>query len=213
MIKQLLLIFIIIFSLHTFSQESKKGILKVKKIGFLYNNTDQNNFIFDDPDYLYNGKTYKIQAFYNLGSWKSFNFELIAQPQYQSIEHQLVNEQFVLPSEGNYLEKRIEFTSAKNINFYAFEVAFVMKRELFKSLDVLITAGLGLGAIDTRTERLAKGFTFLENFSAGFAYKATKKTALYLGSNVGHISNFDTQKPNNGYSFLGFEVGFAYLLK
>ncbi|AUC86638.1 hypothetical protein CW731_03795 [Polaribacter sp. ALD11] len=118
-----------------------------------------------------------------------------------------------MPSEENYLEKRTEFTTHKTIHLYAFELGFVIKKEILNKLDFLVTIGLGLATINTRTERLAKGFTFIENASLGLSYKTTQKTFLYLGSNVGHVSNLDTQKPNNGYSFLGFEVGFSYLLK
>ncbi|WP_373940783.1 acyloxyacyl hydrolase [Polaribacter sejongensis] len=99
------------------------------------------------------------------------------------------------------------------MHLYAFELGFVVKREIVKNLDFQFTAGLGVATIDTRTERLAKGFTFLENASLGFSYKTTKKTALYIGSNIGHISNLDFQSPNNGYTFLGFEVGVSYFLK
>ena len=53
----------------------------------------------------------------------------------------------------------------------------------------------------------------IENGSIGLSYTTSKKTALYFGTNIGHVSNFDTQDPNNGYSFLGFEVGVSYKLK
>jgi hypothetical protein len=36
---------------------------------------------------------------------------------------------------------------------------------------------------------------------------------LFVGCNIGHVSNLDTQKPNNGYSIVGFEVGIAYAIK
>lgn len=212
MIKKISSILLIIISFSLFAQKKKKGITNIKKVGILYNYTDQNNFVFNDPDFLYTGKTVKIQAFYDLGKWKSFDFELIAQPQFQRINHQLLNSFFVLPTEENFLDKIEEFTTPKKINFYAFELGFVMKKEIFNNFNVLLTVGLGLGSIDTRTERLAKGFTFLENLSLGLSYKAFAKTTFYLGSNIGHISNLDTQKPNNGYSFLGAEVGIAYHL-
>ena len=73
--------------------------------------------------------------------------------------------------------------------------------------------GLGLATINTRTERLAKGFTFIENASLGLSYNLVETTFLFIGSNIGHVSNLDTQKPNNGYSFVGFEVGISYIVK
>ena len=205
------LFFILIYTVK--AQENKKGILNIKKVGVLYNTVNAKNFIFEDEDYKYTSNTLKLQAFYNLGKWRSFDFELIVQPQIQVIKHQLLNSYFVLPSEENFEDKIIEFTPPKTIHLYAFELGFVVKREFLKNLDFQFTAGLGVATIDTRTERLAKGFTILENASPGFSYKTTKKTALYIGSNIGHISNLDFQSPNNGYTFLGFEVGVSYFLK
>jgi hypothetical protein len=207
-----ILIVLFFSSLLSFAQAPKKGVLNIKKIGFLYNNAQSDNFIFDDKDFTYATNTYKIQAFYNLGSWKSFDFELILQPQYQVLKHELKNKQFVLPSEENFVEKRKEFTTPKTMHLYAFELGFVMKKALVKKLDFLVTIGLGLAAIDTRTERLAKGFTFIENGSLGVSYKITNTTFLYLGSNVGHVSNLDFQSPNAGFSFVGFEAGISYVL-
>jgi hypothetical protein len=208
-----ILIILFLSPLLSSAQEPKKAILNIKKIGFLYNYAVSDNFIFDDKDFTYATNTYKIQAFYNVGSWKSLDFELIVQPQYQVIQHQLINEQFVLPSEENYKEKRTEFTTPKTMHLYAFELGFVIKKTLLKKLDVLVTLGLGLAATDTRTERLAKGFTFIENGSLGFSYKITNTTFLYVGSNIGHVSNLDFQSPNAGFSFVGFEAGISYLLK
>ena len=211
--KQLLffLFFTLIYSLK--AQENKKEILNIKKVGVLYNTVNAKNFIFEDEDYKYTSNTLKLQAFYNLGKWRSFDFELIVQPQIQVIKHQLLNTYFVLPSEENFEDKIIEFTTPKTMHLYAFELGFVVKREILNNLDFQFTAGLGVAIIDTRTERLAKGFTFIENASLGFSYKTTKKTALYIGSNIGHISNLDFQSPNNGYTFLGFEVGVSYIIE
>ena len=214
MIKKQYLVLILFFTFFALkAQESKKGILNIKKIGFLYNYANENNLFFDDEDYTYATNTFKLQAFYDLGTWKNWEIELMAQPQIQTIKHQLTNIQFVLPSEDDYENKRIEFTTPKTMHIYAFELGFVLKKELLKNLDFRVTAGLGLATIDTRTERLAKGFTFLENGSLGFSYKTTKKIALYVGSNIGHVSNLNTQNPNNGYTFLGFETGITYSFK
>ena len=195
------------------AQESKKGLFNIKKVGFLYNNANEKNFIFNDKDFSYSTNTYKLQAFFNLGTWKSLKFELILQPQIQILEHQLLNKQFVLPTEKNYQEKRTEFTTPKTMHLYAFELGFVIKKKISRRLDYLIKMGLGIAAIDTRTERLAKGFTFIENATLGVSYNFVDKTFLFVGCNIGHVSNLDTQKPNNGYSFVGFEVGIAYAIK
>jgi hypothetical protein len=131
----------------------------------------------------------------------------------QILEHQLLNKQFVLPTEENYQEKRTEFTTPKTMHLYAFELGFVIKKKILNKLDYLMKMGLGLATINTRTERLAKGFTFIENASLGLSYNLVETTFLFIGSNIGHVSNLDTQKPNNGYSFVGFEVGISYIVK
>ena len=197
----------------TTAQDSKKGLFNIKKVGFLYNNANDKNFIFNSKDFSYSTNTYKLQAFYNLGTWKSLKFELILQPQMQILEHQLLNKQFVLPSEENYQEKRTEFTNPKTMHLYAFELGFVIKKKFLNRLDYLIKMGLGLANINTRTERLAKGFTFIENASLGLSYNLVGTTFLFIGSNIGHVSNLDTQKPNSGYSIIGFEAGISYIIK
>lgn len=186
--------------------------LSPKKIGFLYNFGTEDNFIFNDPDYFYTTNTYKVQLFYPLASYKKFSFELIVQPQYQSVKHQLLNKWFVTPEQENYLEKRALYTQLKSINLYSIEFGFSTKHPVFSFLDAVLKISVGLSSIDTATERLAKGFTFIENASLGFDIKTSKATSLYIGSNLGHVSNFDFQLPNDGYNIFGIEVGFSYKL-
>ena len=213
MLKNNLFFILFLTLLAAKAQESKNRGFNIKKIGFLYNQANEENLFFDDKDYSYSTKTYKLQAFYNLGKWKSFNFELIVQPQYQVLQHQLHNEYFILPTEENFQDKITEFTKPKTMHLYAFELGFVLKKKIIKKLDLQATVGLGIATIDTRTERLAKGFTFIENGSVGFSYKNSEKTFLYLGSNIGHVSNLNFKYPNSGYNILGIEIGFSYLLK
>ena len=130
MIQKTVLLLIVLLSASCLkAQEKKKGILGVKKIGLLYSNGNENNILFNDKDYYFQTKVLKLQAFYTLGKWRNINFELIVQPQIQSIKHQLINEQFVVPSEENYLAKRTEFTTLKNLNLYAVELGFVLEKK------------------------------------------------------------------------------------
>lgn len=212
MYQKIIFFFIFFFSLIVYSQKEKKGIFNVKKIGFLYNYGTNENFVFDDPDYTYTTNTYKLQGFYNLGNWKKINFELIVQPQIQSINHQLLNKWFVTPDQENVQEKINEFTLPKTLHIYGLEFGFASKIKVFHKLDFLGTISLGFSYIDTRTERLAKGFTFIENFSVGFSYNIIKNYYLYIGSNFGHVSNLNFQLPNDGYNILGLELGVSYKL-
>lgn len=214
MFKKKILFLLFPFTLFTLkAQETKKGILNIKKIGFLYNYANENNFLFNDKDYSYSTNTYKLQAFYRLGNWKSFDIELIVQPQVQFLEHQLMNMHFVTPAANNYQEKRSEFTRLKKMYLYAFELGFVLKRKIIKQLEMQVTIGLGIATIDTRSERMAKGFTFIENGSLGCSYQTSKKTFFYIGTNIGHVSNLNFKSPNSGFNILGYEIGISYSLK
>ena len=201
------------FSFFTVSQDKKKETLKPFKIGFLYNFGTEENFIFNDKDYTYSTNTYKLKAFYKLGNWKDFNIELIVQPQIHFLNHQLINEFYVTPDETNYLDKIAEFTKPKSMKMYGIEFGFSLKKEILTKLDFVGTVSLGFMNIDTRTERLAKGFTFIENLSFGFSHQIFKNSFIYLGTNFGHVSNLNFQKPNDGYNILGLEFGYSFNLK
>lgn len=196
----------------TLCQDKRTSILKPTKIGVLFNYGTNENFMFDDPDYSYSTKTYKLQAFYKLGNWKNIDFELIVQPQIQSLQHQLLNFFYVTPDQENFEEKTIEFMKPKTMNLYGLEFGFASKLKLTKNIDLQGTISLGFSYIDTRTERLAKGFTFIENFSLGFSRQLFQKSFIYVGGNFGHVSNLNFQKPNDGYNILGLEVGYSYQL-
>lgn len=211
---KILFLFFSFFVYFTFSQEKNKSKLSPFKIGFLYNNATNENFLNDDPDYTYITNTYKVQAFYELTNWKGLDIELIVQPQVQLLKHQLLNKWYITPDQDNVEEKIAEFTKPKSLNLYGVEFGFAAKKKVFKKLDLQGTISLGFNYIDTRTERLAKGFTFIENFSLGFSYNFAKKSYLYLGSNIfGHVSNLNFQKPNDGYNILGLEIGLSFELE
>ena len=199
-------------SLFMFSQNKKKSIFKPIKIGVLYNIGSNEKFFHNDEDYNYATNTLKLQAFYKLGNWKNLNFELIVQPQIQFLKHQLLNKSFVTPDQENFEEKTIEFMKLKTMNLYGLEFGLASKIKLTKKIDLQGTLSLGFSYIDTRTERLAKGFTFIENFSIGLSQQIFKKSFLYLGTNFGHVSNLNFQRPNSGYNILGLEVGYSYSL-
>jgi hypothetical protein len=198
----------------SFGQKLKKGIWSPYKVGVLYNYGNENNFLFDDKDYSYKTNTYKAQFFYKLGSWKSLNFDLIAQPQVQFLTHKLLNPSFVQPRHGdNYLELREIYTKKKSMNLYAFELTVTIKKQLLNKLEMQFGVGGGIAIINTKTERLANGFTFIENFSIGISHQTFKDTSIYLGTNFGHVSNLNFLSPNDGYNVLGIEFGISYALK
>lgn len=210
---QILVFIVLLMVFKGFTQDKKKSFLTPYKIGFLYNNGSNENFIFDDPDYTYSTQTYKGQLFYKLGSWKAIDFELVVQPQIQFLRHQLLNEWFVTPDQENFQDKIAEFTQPKTMHLYGVEFGFVGLKKITQKLYFQGGISLGLAVIDTRTERLAKGFTFIENFTIGLRFKNSLTSHFYIGSNFGHVSNLDFQKPNDGYNALGIDVGYSFVLK
>jgi hypothetical protein len=195
------------------SQEQEKPSRKLKKIGFLYNNARNQNFIFNDTDYTYQIHALKAQFFYSLIEWKKWDFNLIIQPQVQTGEHQLLNPFFIQPEDGSDFEaQREQFTQERRLSLFAFELGFQFRREVLQDLFFEANFGLGVAYIDKDTERLAQGFTFIENISLGVAYPF-KSSEIYIGGQIGHVSNFDFQLPNSGYDTLGFEIGYRILLK
>lgn len=204
--------FLLLFGVINAQDKIKKSVLIPNSLGILYNFTTEDNFLFNDPDYRYQAHVLKLQGFYSLRKWNNSGVELIVQPQIHKIQHQLINEQFVLPSESNYLEKRLEFTTPKTITLVGLEFAISFRQRLFSKLDAVFNGGAGIAHIDRRTERLAKGFTFIENLSLGFDYQILKKSSITTSMQFGHVSNFDIQQPNSGYSTMGFEIGIRSFL-
>lgn len=211
--KHTYLAFLLCIVCSAYSQNTTKSWVKPKEVGFLFNKADEENFLFDDKDYFYRTTTLKAQLFYSLFMWEKFEFKLIVQPQYQRIKHQLLNPSFIGPEIPDYLAKRAAFTQLKSINLYALEFGVSIHRAISKKLTTELTVGLGFAHIDTETERLAKGFTFIENGSLGVSYKTSERMSVYFGGNIGHVSNFEFKQPNDGYNIIGYEIGFRYLLK
>ena len=212
--KQLLfpLVFAGVISI-SYGQKSKKSFFSPSKIGFEFVQGNENNFMFDDPDYFYRSQAFKGQLYYPLTRFKTIDISLVIKPQIQYIQHQLYNEQFVRPEEHNYILKRQKFTQLKNLSLTALEFSLEAKQLIFKRLSIFLQAGIGVAYIDTETERLAKGFTFIENGNAGFELQLNPKTAIQLFSGIGHVSNFNFQHPNSGYNVFNTGVSIQYNLQ
>ena len=211
----LLRLFFLLFvclSLSVQGQEKTNADRKLKKVGFVFNSAKQNNILFSDRDYDYKTNVFKAQLFYLLRKGQKWDINLIVQPQVQVGKHQLLNEQFITPDEPNFQEIRNRLTQKRVFSLIAFELGFQLRRKIFHQMYFEATLGLGAGYIDKGTERLAQGFTFIENFSLGLTH-TWKNNELYIGANVGHVSNFNIQMPNSGYNILGFEIGYRILLQ
>jgi hypothetical protein len=198
----------------SYGQKSKKSFLfSPSKFGVQFVQGNENNFMFDDADYFYRSNTIKGQLLYPLTNFKSIEISLVIQPQIQFVKHQLYNEQFIRPEENNYVIKRQKFTKLKNLSISALEFSLEAKQKVFKSFSIYLQVGLGLAYIDTETERLAKGFTFIENGTLGFDIQLNPKTSIQLFGGLGHVSNFNFTMPNSGYNVMNTGVGFLYRIQ
>ena len=206
------LIFVCLIS-TSYGQKSTKSFFSPTKVGIQFSQGNENNFLFDDADYFYKTNTLKGQLYFPFATLKTIAISFIVQPQIQFVQHQLYNDQFVLPTEANYIEKRQRFTQLKNISITGVEFSVEAKQQLFKNLSVFIQAGLGFTYIDTATERLAKGFTFIENGYLGVEMKLNTKVSIQIFGGVGHVSNFDFQLPNSGYNIFSTGLGLLYSIK
>lgn len=183
------------------------------KVGIIFNTGNEKSFISDDPDYYYHSTSIKSLFFYHLKTYKKFKIDLLIQPQIHTIEHQLYNEQFVTPDIPDFEEKRERFTKRKKITLSALEVGLDIKKEFFKKTTLFLRLGIGLGYIDIETERLAHGFTFIENATIGVIHKINQQWWLEISTGVGHVSNLNIKQPNSGYNTYDIGIGLHYHLK
>jgi len=197
-------------SFYCFSQ-TKYQKLKPDAIGIYYGIGNEDNLLFDDPDYLYKTQYLKASFQYQLNA-KKYRWGLAVQPQIHFLQHQLLNPFFVRNSEENFEEDRLIFTKLKSMQLYALEFEINVRRVIFKKLEISAFFGVGPAIIDTRTERLAKGFTFIENIGIGIHYKLSKNIFLELRPTLNHVSNARIQLPNSGYNVLNLEVGVSWNL-
>jgi len=214
MMQKLLLPLIFVSLISTsFGQKSRKSLLSPTKLGIEFTQGNERSFLFNDPDYFYRTNTLKLQFYYPLAKWRKMDISLILQPQIQFNQHQLYNEQFVLPQEENYLEKRARYTQLKNISITALEFTIDLNKKITKNTALFFQFGLGLAIIDTPTERLINGFTFIENVNLGFEQTINKTLSFRLFAGAGHVSNLNFQLPNAGYNILNTGFSFQYTLE
>lgn len=198
----------------SFGQKSTKSFFfSPTKFGIQFTQGNENNFLFDDTDYFYQSNTIKGQFFYPLTQLGTVAISLVIQPQIQFVQHQLYNEHFVKPEEVNFVLKRQRFTKLKNLSITGIEFSIEAKQQIYRRFSMYIQIGLGFAYIDKETERLAKGFTFIENGNLGMSYRLNTNTSIRLFNGLGHVSNFDFQRPNSGYNIFNTGVSIQYSLK
>lgn len=210
MLRDLTIALFLCNSLFVFSQQ-KKSLVNPTSIGIYYGLGNESNFIFDDPDYLY--KTQYLKASFNYAlNDKKHKWSLVIQPQIHFLKHQLLNKFFVQSFQENFEENRIIFTKLKSMRLYGVTFEINIRRKILKKTEVLAFFAVGPGIIDTQTERLAKGFTFIENLGIGIRYELLNDFFVEFKPNFNHVSNARLQLPNSGYNVLNLEFGLSWEL-
>ena len=211
MLRNLTIALFLCNSLFVFSQQ-KKSLVNPTSIGIYYGLGNESNVIFDDLDYLY--KTQYVKASFNYAiNDKKYKWSLAIQPQVHFLKHQLLNKFFVQSFQENFEENRIIFTKLKTIRLYGLTFEINVRRKILKKTEVFAFFAAGPGMIDTQTERLAKGITFIENLGLGIRYELLSNLFIELKPNFNHVSNAGIQLPNSGYNVLNLEAGLSWNLR
>ena len=193
------------------AQDTPQKINKIK-VGFNSGFGTQESFPFDSKDYSYDVQFYKLQFNYLMIERIKWNFELNIEPSYYLAEHQLLNEYYVRPDQGDdYLEKREEFTEKKNINEYVLNLGLIARYKIYNNISVYAIGSVGPMYSDTDTERMNAGFAFSDIFGLGMSYQI-HRFFLDFRYSIRHVSNLNITLPNNGYNSSNLEIGCTYQL-
>lgn len=206
----------LIFTLLIFFTKvnAQDTLLKTNKIKLGFNSGfgTQKSFPFDSKDYTYDVQFYKLQFNYLVIQRTKWNFEVNIEPSYYLVEHQLLNKYYVRPDQGDdYLEKREEFTTKKNINDYVLNLGIIARYKIYNNISTYAIGSVGPMYSDTDTERMNAGFAFSDIFGLGVSYQLGR---FYLDFrySIRHVSNLNFTLPNNGYNSSNLEIGCTYQL-
>jgi hypothetical protein len=206
--RRLFIIVLIGYSFQSvFSQENTRRC----KLGLNYGQASQDNFILGDTDYNYNNHFLKVQVNYLISTSNKWNYELIIEPSMYFVKYQLLNEQFIRPTDPNYIELRELYTQKRRFNEYALNIGLIVRYALLKNLSTYIQGSVGPMISGDDTERLKKGFAFSDILGLGFSWKQNN-VFLDLRFTLRHNSNLDLSLPNSGHNSAGIETGVSFNL-
>lgn len=185
----------------------KKVWYSPSKIDFSYGYGNQEEPFLHNKDYDYNTNLFKLQFYYLLKSGK-FDLDLVFEPTLGFAEHQLLNEHFVKPIEPDYISRREEFTKKKQLREYILSTSLIVRYTIYKSTNIYALIGIGPMYLSKRTERLPKGFGFVEIVGLGITTKIYKNLYFDIRGLYRHLSNAELNQPNSGINIAALELGF-----
>jgi hypothetical protein len=198
--KLLFPIVLLLFFLKSQSQEKKQHF----QLGFNYGFGSE----IKNSNYSYTNQYFKLELNYLLKKTKSFQYEIVLQPEINFATHQLLNLYFVKPSEANYQQKRDDYTKLKNIREYILNIGFLVRKPITNSLSIYVLGSVGPLIIDTETERLSKGFAFSDVLAIGIDFRS-KQFSVGIRPSVRHLSNAGLQGANAGFNTKNIEFCIA----
>ncbi|MDO7171202.1 acyloxyacyl hydrolase [Mariniflexile sp. AS56] len=182
------------------------------KVGFSYGNGSQSKFPFNLKDYTHTVTFYKAQLNYLIGNKKQWAYEINIEPSYNIAEHQLLNEYFIKPEDGDdYQEKRNLYTQKRTINEYVLNLGFLVRYTVCTPVSIYAVGSVGPMISDKATERLAKGYAFSDIFGVGTSY-AIGDVQLDFRYSLRHTSNLEFKTPNNGHNTTNMSFSVLYCL-
>ncbi len=206
MLRSLFFICSLFLSLQFIKAQERKIYL-----GLNYGRATQNSFPLNDPDYSYDNQYLKVQINYPLTFKENFNFELLIEPSVYFANHQLLNEQFVLPTTENYLELREKFTKRRAFEEYALNIGILVRYNIFSNFSSYLLGSVGPMISNEDTERLRRGFAFSDILGLGFSWKQ-KRILFDFRLTLRHNSNLNFASPNKGHNSFGIESGISFQL-
>lgn len=199
MFKKIYFTLVFIFISNAFYSQMNKHNLSV---GFYYGFGNE----FKNQDYTFNNQYYKVQLKYLIKETKTFEYELVIQPELNLSKHQLINPYFITPADPDYIEKRERFSKINNINQYVLNLGLILRKPISKSLSLFVLGSFGPMFSDKETERLSKGFAISNVLAIGFSYKL-KRFEFDIRPNIRHVSNAGLSSPNIGFNTKNMEFG------
>jgi hypothetical protein len=155
---------------------------------------------FDDRDYLYRTRGFKLLLNHPFLRRGSVSYEWQLEPSVYLVSHRLLNQYYVKPSSGSdYLARRAEFTRDQAITEYALNFGALVRLHQSERWSLFVMASTGPMYSDTRTERMAKGLAFSDVVACGMGY-LMGDVLLELRPGLRHVSNGTLQLPNAGYN-------------
>ncbi len=212
MIRKLIIITMFLFFLSAKAQLS--WIQKnTTQIGLKYGTGKQGNFLFEDTDYVYEFRSFKLASHFLLKHKNNHQWELLVEPTYYQSSHELYNYWYIgfkyFPTTE---EQKTMYMTPKNFKEYALNLGLLYRYLIDKNLSVYGYGNIGPAYIDTTTERQSKGYAFSDIIALGIQYQLGQ-FSIDSRTFFRHSSSANILKPNNGLNALGFEMGINYHFK